>query len=979
MSAKVDFEIAAANVRLRLSVDGKPLIPCEWPARGPVHLQPVVERIFARLSSLEEQTSGNDLIVPHDIIADLSFTDASGLGLPPLGDLVLDVSNKGTIDRPDFAFQYKWVRPSGQAVIVSERRGAFIRIGASYRRLPGALFRLVDAMDRFNAIAPASDDARYAAWSDLQHLLPEGAHEQIRAAGYLRSMRIAYARAFSLRIDGDSSDPQLFPDLHDKGPSRSDGEGVDVEPDVNAADKPSTASLLPDHYRELFAKRVFAQFRDARPSYALGGGWYVVLAPALHRALQTVKHVARQPAQTRRDFIRNPRAWLAGELNAEYDDTVVESLFVETIDYSERVKGLGLWQPKVLPWIVQAKEPWLPPRSAGLSIGGKVVAIPETGLGEAISALQDAMKQGLPSVSIGGETVPATSEALDALQHLKAQFATPIEPDKEKPRDQSNPDSEPSAESRGRQVLLIEDNLDALTYERNFARRTPALPATPPGTLRTSLKPHQRDGLSWMQGCWQEGRPGVLLADDMGLGKTLQVLAFLAWLRSGAEHHPALRRPMLVVAPTGLLVNWQKEAALHLQPTGLGAPLVAYGGAMAELRTKQGPETLQGGPVLDLTRLAEATWILTTYEAVRDYQISFGRIPFAVVAFDEVQKIKTPGTLVTEAAKALRANFTIAMTGTPIENRLADLWCLMDTIQPGLLGDLSRFSRKYERTDAAPDDIERLRHQLLAGRPPVPAIMCRRLKTETLEGLPHRNDHIIEQEMPGVQAESYRAAVNAARAGSGKGAMLRALQDLRSISLHPTADQNIPDAEYIAVSARYVSAFRVLDDIYARREKALLFIEFLDPLARLAGIIQRRYKLPRPPMIISGEVSGRLRQERVDKFQNESSVFDVILLTPKAGGVGLTLTAANHVIHLSRWWNPAVEDQCTDRIFRIGQSRDVHVYYPISILPEDREHSFDVRLHHLLERKRRLSRDLLAAPSATDQDARALFEETIGG
>jgi hypothetical protein len=172
------------------------------------------------------------------------------------------------------------------------------------------------------------------------------------------------------------------------------------------------------------------------------------------------------------------------------------------------------------------------------------------------------------------------------------------------------------------------------------------------------------------------------------------------------------------------------------------------------------------------------------------------------------------------------------------------------------------------------------------------------------------------------------------------------------------------------------AAFEALDLIASRNDRALVFIDDLDLQARLSGVIQRRYSLPTPPMIINGRVDGAVRQARVDKFQIGPDEFEVMILSPRAGGVGLTLTRANHVIHLSRWWNPAVEDQCTGRVVRIGQVRDVEVHIPMAMLPDGKA-SFDQNLHALLNRKRRLMRDALLPPSATEADRDELFRATI--
>lgn len=188
---------------------------------------------------------------------------------------------------------------------------------------------------------------------------------------------------------------------------------------------------------------------------------------------------------------------------------------------------------------------------------------------------------------------------------------------------------------------------------------------------------------------------------------------------------------------------------------------------------------------------------------------------------------------------------------------------------------------------------------------------------------------------------------------------------------HSTTD------EFIATSARLTALLQTLDSIHASGEKALIFLENLELQGLLAPYLQQRYQLAQLPKRINGSVAGHRRKSYVDAFQQQTTDgFDVMLLSPRAGGVGLTLTAANHVIHLSRWWNPAVEDQCTDRVFRIGQNRPVQVYYPLAIHRDFEEHSFDLNLHRLLERKRNLNQDLLAPTITQDNDIRELFQQT---
>jgi SNF2 family DNA or RNA helicase len=475
-----------------------------------------------------------------------------------------------------------------------------------------------------------------------------------------------------------------------------------------------------------------------------------------------------------------------------------------------------------------------------------------------------------------------------------------------------------------------------------------------------------------LQQAWAEGLPGVLLADDMGLGKSLQTLAFLAWLQHGMETGIVLREPMLIVAPTGLLANWQKEHDAHLAAPGLGECLPAFGQGLRALRNGE----INGRAALDIAALRRAAWVLTTYETLRDYDRDFGRIRFAVAVFDEAQKIKTPGIRLTDAAKGMDAGFRIALTGTPVENRLSDLWCIIDTANPGYLGDLKSFSRQYE-DQQDPDRLARLRRSIdrkVGGRTP---IMLRRLRHERLPDLPALQEEIDQRVMPPLQAGAYSAAIAQARAG-GRGEVLAALHRLRAVSLHPDPDTPNDDETFIAASARFRSAFSTLDQIEAKGERALLFVEDLSIQARLTGLIQRRYRLAAAPMVINGAVAGQSRQARVDRFQSATNGFDVLILSPRAGGVGLTLTRANHVIHLSRWWNPAVEDQCNGRALRIGQTRTVTVHIPVATL-SSHGRSFDENLHALLERKRRLMHEALLPPEATESERQQLLAETLAG
>ena len=951
---------------------GRPVTVESWQAVvGPAEAS-TVARLWASVENEEALADGYELHLPWKKVAELTPGQRRVLKLPGAPDVTLSVRNNGTIDQNIFSLDYAWLRTNGQPIVLPSLDGPFLKIGSKEYLLPSALYEIVAAIDRFNSIPASRPDDRAAAWVDVQSLLPasDQPSPDLSATKYLKETRIAYAGAFTLYPSEKDGNFDFDPVLFAKKPETA------ADGDEAALDDEDPAPLLPPAYQDYFASSRFRNSSQAKGRYVLKDGWILVLSPDLKRAMEIVRKAQVAGGEIAREFVKNPRGYLKGALGDELDDHLIDNLFKETREYSERVQGIGLWQKKVIPWVQIAREPWLPPTAIGLVIDGAPVPFKPEVLPELIGLVHAAIQRGDHEVTFNGVTVPATPESLAALENIRKASGEigDAEPSKAKDGGGDVEDPETPAE---RQALIVKNNFDAVVFNSDPAPRSPHLPHDlHQPLLKTTAKPHQLEGISWLQQCWQVGWTGALLADDMGLGKTFQALAFLAWISEAMREGRLPRAPILIVAPTGLLRNWGKEINLHLNHPGLGHIEKAYDASLKSLRIRSGSESTLGEPLLDLRRLREADCVLTTYETLRDYQFSFGQIPFSVIVYDEVQKIKTPGTQITDAAKAMNARFVLALTGTPIENRLADLWCIMDTLHPGALGDLRDFSPKYE-VNAKPEDLAGLKNALTVPGNGRPAVMLRRMKEEVLDALPPKENFMVERLMPAVQANAYAAVVNEARNQSGQGKMLEALQKMRQVSLAPTQRAMLPsDEAYLNSSARLVAAIEILEEIKARDEKVLIFVEYREAQAELSGILQRRFKLKKAPMIIAGNVSGAQRQDRVDEFQKSEVGFDIMLLSPKAGGVGITLTAANNVIHLTRWWNPAVEDQSTDRCYRIGQTRPVNVYYPIAVVPTEREHSFDIRLHALLESKRELSRNMLLPVGGSIEDARKLYEET---
>ena len=503
-----------------------------------------------------------------------------------------------------------------------------------------------------------------------------------------------------------------------------------------------------------------------------------------------------------------------------------------------------------------------------------------------------------------------------------------------------------------------------------------------------NLLPHQQEGLAWAQQLLQKKYPGGLLADDMGLGKTLQVLCFLEWHHTKFRQQESQQKPYLIVAPIALLENWGAEYPKFFDNGALdfitlyGNELRNYKIDLSETNKIQIPE-IEGVErlkelrkkrgALDVKRIQKADVVLTTYETVRDFQLDLGLIPWAAVVIDEAQRIKTPGTLVTNALKALNADFRIAMTGTPVENSLMDLWCITDFVAPGLLDSAKNFNTEFCRPLEKPEtDIRTLGEQI---RKRIGVHLKRRLKTEILDDLPNKHFHVedCQQKMPHTQVDRYQAALQSTKDSVTTGPqqrkrILEVLHQLRDISDHPLlSDSNweqLTITELIEQSAKLIVTVKSLEDIQSTDEKVILFADRRKTQHLLARVIKEQFKIENVS-IVNGDTPGNKqregsmkmsRQQAVNRFQDTPG-FNAIIMSPLSAGVGLNITEANHVIHYSRWWNPAKEDQASDRVYRIGQERPVHIYLPMATHNEFK--TFDVILHELLERKRQLSQDTL--------------------
>jgi hypothetical protein len=645
--------------------------------------------------------------------------------------------------------------------------------------------------------------------------------------------------------------------------------------------------------------------------------------------------------------------------------------------YSERVEGIGVEKDFYSPFIARMDEGegWFPDN---VLFGFELKAVADSPpvkvpmdvsrVAELSTLVEVAIKSGQPTLDIPGCPVPVTIQ--DA-QELLSIFQSALDRVK---RGEFKPDNPVKSKNVEHQHLLVKANIDTLDYAEDrlgLLHHDADIPPDMPASLKPGmeLKEHQKVGLSWLQHLWRLSPTycrGGLLADDMGLGKTIQLLSFMAHcLESDAG-----LEPILVVAPVALLENWKEEIDKFFTAEAMPI-LTLYGKTLAEKRLPKHQldgELVQQG----ITRLLKRNWlgnarvVLTTYETLRDLEFALAAQRWSIMICDEAQKIKNPNAMVTRAAKKQNVRFRIACTGTPVENTLTDLWCLFDFVQPGLLGSLSQFGRQYRRPIEAETDEEKQRIEEL--REIIKPQLLRREKKDVARDLPRKLADSTCRALPisAKQRALYGQALAAfrQRGDDNNSAHLGLLQFLRRLCSDPMVeDEYAADrasvTEIVQHSPKMAWLLRALREVQTRNEKAIVFCEFRELQRILQRCIASTFNMNVD--IINGDTSAAAdhsasRQKRIRAFQ-EKPGFGTIVLSPLAVGFGVNIQAANHVVHFTRTWNPAKEDQATDRAYRIGQTRDVIVYYPVIVA--DDFLTFDQKLDQLLDWKRSLSSDML--------------------
>lgn len=934
--------------------------------------------------------SEDEITFSHVVLAAINSNFSDSLSLPPIVHLTLETDVLGIPGSSDFKLTYKWLMDGQKQNPI--RTGAVLKTSEGLRRIPSWILDAIEiAEDQVRE--PSIEQNWYELAKFRQALDPDfdpaiSVNSNITMTNFLRNLRVKISDSFSILPDEDQGSG-LFEVIP------FSNRNIANELENGAVSASNSMSELPEHELLAFQKRFRSQ--GSLNAYLVDKQSYLVVDPTSKVALDVMAEMKDASLQERRDFIKNPRLRIneaveqhledIGELEGLSDaqreeaiEQVSTPIFVETAEYSERVTGKTIYTGNSVDSGDNLATTWLPevfsePQRDFL----KDLSIQK--LLELNEKIRTAIDEGKSEVTFLGNPIPASEASVQAISAL-------VSEKNQNEEFEDTGDSEKDDVQSGPVILESENNFEKINWRADILPRDVTISNDAPETIKTELRPHQIESLEWQIDAWEAGLPGILNADEQGLGKTLQTLSFLAWVRAEffSRKTQTANGPILIVAPTSLLENWEQEVKTHMSSVGLGEAIRLYGSSTSEYKHHgaRGIDTKSGEDLLDLDFLIEASkqgdghkfWVLTTYTTLTNYQHSLGKIPFSVAVFDEIQALKNPGSLRALAAAAMRADFRLGLTGTPIENSTSDLWAILDQISPGRLVSLSEFRKRYAIPDT--EKMEMLYDLVFKDNDGLPPMAIRRLKENVAKDLPEKTRILHAEAMSPKQSAAYEAARRKLIVGQ-KGAALKMLHHIRSVSVHPDISADLVSDEFINLSARLKSTFEILDDIYSKNERALVFIEHIQMQYRFIELLKARYNLDSVDLI-NGKTPIKQRQKIVNRFQSHlknDRGFDVLVLGPKAAGTGLTLTAATHVIHLSRWWNPAVEEQCNDRVHRIGQTKPITVHVPLSVHPEYEEQSFDLLLHSLMTRKRKLASSALWPMGDTEADMQQL-QQSLG-
>lgn len=904
-----------------------------------------ISSVILYLSSEYDEIKKDDrgVLFPHNIIASLDREIRETLLLPPAYPFYIKIAAINGLGDQDLRFSITYHFDDNQQIVNPCIIGCFFQVadGDAYAFTQDQ-YLLTKGTSSFNKLSTTNKTLN-AAYRQIAQIKDLSAGLRIRLDKLCSETDIIMPSKLSVTLkNNDDGTLQIIPQL---SPHEMEKSSYGLNGEIQQINEAFGKRF--QHPKFKVNKENIIHPSDESP--------YIIIDDNQRAALNNLKIKNIVKVTERENFVKFP-------------ETILDPEIFNLDDFSDRVKELGIYRPRVFPFLKPFKESWLPPE-CGLLIDQIPLHLDKEEIRELIPKIKDAIADGAATVNTGNGNIPASHEVLTALESLAKETAewTPSGTNK-------------SVAKTDRSILIIYDNIEKKDYDTKKLDAISAARSHPlPKHLKSTLLPHQNKGFQWLMNAWQRRLKGALLADDMGLGKTLQGLALIAAIKERMDSGGEEKKRFLIVAPVSLLDNWRSEYHKFFDTTIFGEPLALHGRMLALYKRGQN---------LAFDSMPQDCLVLTTYETLRDQQCSFGKINWSVIILDEAQKIKTPTARMTYAAKAMKYDFGLCMTGTPVENSWVDLWSIMDFALPGQLGCLKDFNTKYQSVLAKEGtDVKALGSSL---KEQIQPFMLRRLKADVCDGLPAKHEHKKKVEMSQAQLNEYLSIVSQAKAqlkdkaeNERRPHILKTILTLRDISLYKdgasalslAALDNLSTEDILNGSARMKVTLEILEEIRHKQEKVIIFILSRNFQYVLLKIIKEKLGIEAFGPI-NGSIIGHHRFEIINKFQEQRG-FQVLILSPEAAGVGLNITEANHVIHLSRLWNPAKEDQATDRAYRIGQKRVVHVYYPMAVHSKLGENgSFDEKLDNLLRLKRELSANVMLPPE-NNEDFGYAFGESI--
>jgi len=668
----------------------------------------VLVQLLSQLIDYEQcEVIEGGILVPYSTVAGLEIEQIEILGLPDAFPFDIEIKALGNLASKDFKYDYTFLNGASKPFINPKRLGAYLEITTEQTYLLlGDQYHLVEAIDEFNSVPP---DQKTIKSNLLKFAKIKGLASETGATldNYLSSEQVIAPSKLTLRLRRIDKDTiEIEPVFCEE--VVNEVEDIAEEEPFNDEDKVSYNRSLLTKAESMSFLDVFDKLKE-RNLYAVKDGPRIVLDDKQKNALGNIKrnrHIKGKDIQT---FLGNPEEFFDPEV-IDFDTPLKEG--GELLVWSERVIEIGEYRPRVFTFLRPTKESWLPSDgdeagvrniNGGIVLDGTELPLSPEETKPCKEAIEDAIKDGRRTITWKDTTIPASKEVLYAITALEKV---------RKGNEVNNGRGSGLATRVPPNVLIIKDGFDA-PYIENSSVVRPGSIELPKCLLQdTKLFKHQLDGIAWLQNLWIQGAKGAILADDMGLGKTLQSLIFMGWVHELLSKEN-LNRPMLVVAPVVLLSNWRAEYEKFLTPV-FGEFFELHGKNLRdikkmavakkyeivneiEIKDKENAEkilTSGRGLLLDYNKLKNTKVVLTTYETLRDYQFSLGLIDWSVIVLDETQKIKSPTAMVTTAVKAMKYDFGLSLTGTPVENSWVDLWSIMDFVQPGHLGSLKEFAKE---------------------------------------------------------------------------------------------------------------------------------------------------------------------------------------------------------------------------------------------------------------------------------------------